>query len=334
MSITLEDLVSNKNKSYRFLMDNSYHIETQYKDILYHFLGKVIEGHPSCMGDYTICPEWGEASEDFRMRFIIVKSDRDYSLVILKVVTPFTENYFRIDYPIISLYNENTSSKVLDVLKMYKDIHFYSVISEKRDGRRYNYYNTLEDFKSKMDKSKWKSKKGINKLSKIIDVQYKYDYASLSDIEGKIPNLIKEWNKARPFELSARHDMNLLDMYKRTDDIEVFTFWYKNVLVAYSIGVRMFSYIVLLSTKTIAVCGEEKIKIILGNDGIDESTIRNIKKHLGAYTQYYLHKILLEDLKYNALFYYGDSGLKKLHSFKEEYYRNRIDYKFYSCEGE
>ena len=323
MSITIDDLRNNRDKSYKFLLNNSYHIETQYKDVLFYFLGKEIEENPSNMGDYTICPEWGDASSDFRMRFIIVKSDNDYSLVVLKVVTPFTENYLRIDYPIVSIYHNETSSKVLRVLKMYKGIHFYSVISENKDGRRYNYYNTLEDFESKMNKSKWKSKKGINKLSKIIDV-VSCDDISIDKARGMFDFLFDFWNKSKGESVSSKTERRLLDITYRIRGGKALTFWYKEILVGIIIASPIYDrFITVYTQKSVGIATIDFLSEYLKSYDV----AADIQRYLGSYIQYYIHKHFLVDLGYEALFYTGDLNSKNLKRFKEIYYNNAVCYK-------
>jgi hypothetical protein len=192
MSIALERLSNNENKSYRWLFENSTHIDMKVYDILNDFFVRN-EVAPDNMCLCNLDCVYGEASRNYRFRFIIVGVNDDYVLVPFKIVDPRSakiENYFTISYHPLS-YNKNTESikEVLKVLSSYECIHSIDIPSDEKGSIRNNYYNLPENYRD-ICRSKWKSKHGINKLSNIIDVDYHSE--SLIDIEDKLRDMFSQ----------------------------------------------------------------------------------------------------------------------------------------------
>jgi hypothetical protein len=304
----------------------SIHIDMKVKDVLEAFFYKVMQS-PDKMGDYNICPEYGESSGNYRFRFVIIKVDGDYVLATFKILDPRTSkipNYFIISYPLIS-YNGNSDNevKVLEAFKLYSSC-VKAVISFSNEGDFYNnnFYNMLKDFKE-MDKSAWRSKKGINKLSKLID--FKTGSEDIVGFEEAMVSLSTEWARIKKKKFSHKSDVNLIHMARKSDNIKVFSFWYKGILVGFSIGVIMLEkYICLVTTKTISIGDYEYLSKYLGEE--DESIVKSMNKHLGSYVQYEIHKWCLAENGLEAVYYYGDVRSKSLREFKTDYYKNIIYY--------
>lgn len=322
LSIDIQELQNNPDKSYHFLLDNSLHIEYQYKDVLEAFYRKVMLD-PFRMGDYNICPEYGDVTKNYRFRFMIVKDREEYILLIFKVVDPRTAsiaNYFTLGYEPISL-DGGSALPTLRVLQQYESIKSVVVISEEKGSFNNNYFNMLKDFKE-MDKSTWRSKNGVNKLAKIIG--FSCD-ENLSGIYDGVETITAVWNKVKHEKVPVKYDTRLLDMAMRGDNIKVFTFWYNGIMVAFSLGIEMLNkFISLETTRTINIAGDEFLTKYLHES--DPSVVKLIRKHLGAFVQYSMSKYCLEHGRYEAVYYYGDGGDKGLREFKRVFYKNIIFY--------
>ena len=325
LSISLDAFVSNSDKSYKYLFDNSIHIQLDVKDVLEAFYKKAMWDYPEKMGDYNICPEYGEASRNYRFRFIVLKTDDDYVLVTFKIVDPRTvtiKNYFTVSYPPIS-YNGKSTEKVYDALKMYPDIKSIVGFSTEDDFSNNNYYNMLKDFKE-MDKSSWRSKRGVNRLRDLIE--FDVESENIPNIEWHIEKLTNEWNKIKGKTSSVKSDLNLVGLARRGDSVKVFSFWYKGVMVGFSIGIVIIDkYIGLITTKTVSIGDDAYLAEYLGESDMD--LVKYMRKHIGSYVQYALHKYCLADNNFEAVYYYGDTRSKTLRIFKKDYFKNIIYYK-------
>lgn len=316
--------------SYDTLMQNSNKINMSSKEILETFYCKYITV-PEKMYQYTLNPEWGEASSNYRMRFMVVIVDNDYVFVPLKVMDPMgKDRYFSISMELVS-YNDSVENiiRVLNTLKKFDSIKFIAVSGfYDREVYMNNFYNTIEEFKQ-MDRSVWKSKKGINKMSKIIDVSTDCIPEEASIYVKQIDDL---WNAQKKSEkkttLPVKVDISLAKLYGKQDDMFLYMYFYKDVPVGYSIGVTTAKkYISLLSTKSLTQLPLEQLSEYLRES--DDLIIKQIQKFLGAFIQYTIHKDILQRRKYEALYYYGDVHSKSLHEFKQDYYKRIINtYKF------
>jgi uncharacterized membrane protein len=278
---------------------------------------------PFKMGDYNICPEYGEVTKNYRFRFMIVKDNQEYILLIFKVVDPRTAsiaNYFTLGYEPISL-EGGSIIYTMKVLQQYESIKSVVVISEEKGSFNNNYFNMLKDFQE-MDKSTWRSKNGVNKLSKLIT--FSCD-ESLPGIQEGVEIITQVWNQVKHEKVPVKYDTRLLDMAMKGDNIKVFTFWYKDVMVAFSLGIIMLDkFISLETTRTINIAGQEFLSEYLNES--DQDIVKLITKRLGAFVQYTMSKYCLRDNPYEAVYYYGDGGDKGLREFKRVFYKNIIYY--------
>lgn len=319
---SLED----SDHSYDTLMLNSEKINMSSKEILEMFYSKYITS-PDKMYQYVLNPEWGEASGNYRMRFLIIILEDDYILVPLKVMDPMgKERYFSISMELVS-YNSSMENiiKVMRLLQSFDSIKFIS-LSGNFDKEVYmnNFYNTLEEF-TQMNRSVWKSKKGINKMSKLIVMNSDYYPEAVPDLIKQVDDL---WNAQKKSEkkttLPAKVDISLAKMWGKSNDMFMYLYFYKDKILGYSIGVTTVeNYVSLLSTKSLTQLPIDQLSDYLKET--DESIVKQIQKFLGAFIQYTIHKDILFDKGFDALYYYGDVHSKSLHEFKQDYYKRVIN---------
>lgn len=327
ISIAIETL-QEKEKTFDTIMELSDKINMNSKDLLEEFFKKSITS-PEKMYQYVLNPEWGEASGNYRMRYMVVSIDSDFVLVPLKVMDPMGKGrYFSISMELIS--NEGKIKnilKVLEVFKLYSCIQFIMLPGNFSGKEVYmnNYFNTLEEF-NQMNRSVWKSKKGVNKMSNIITLEtdYPVEYA-----EACVKQVDDLWNAQKKSEkkvtLPAKVDITLTKMWGRYQGMFLYLYFYKGVILGYSLGVTTCEkYISLLSTKSLTQLPLEQLSEYLNEPDLE--VVKQIQKFLGAYIQYTIHKDILLDKEYPALYYYGDVHSKSLQEFKQDYYKRIINY--------
>ncbi len=324
MSTPLDEFISNEDKSYKYIFDMSTHIDMDSVDILKEFFKRVMTS-PDKMCISSVDCAYGEASRNYRFRYMIFKTEDDYVLVPLKVIDPRSaeiKNYYTISYPPISL-NNKSIRKVIDALKLYPSIKTIEVFCSEDENTRNNYYNLPRDF-SNMDRAKWKSKRGINKLNKIITVDYHSEL--YPDIFEKHKSIFDIWCSFRGKKPTIRTDKGMIELARKDENACVITFWYKDKLLGITVGIPIFDdYITIYTQKSLGVCDIEFLKEYLEED--DDSIVEDIRKYLGSYVQYCINKYCFIDKGVKAVYYTGDQGDSNLRNFKKIYYKNAVYFK-------
>lgn len=331
LSISLED--KSNDFSFKWLFDNTLRISMEYWSVIEDLYDRYID-LPEKMYRYVLSPEWGEASKNFRMRFLIVKIESDYTFVPFKIVDPIGhDRYFSISMEPISYggIDENVK-KVLEYLSKFDCIKYIAIPElEQKDEVDNNYYNLREDF-SKMNKSNWRSKRGVNKLMKLVEFDNHAEL--LPGIEDRIKELNAVWDnikksKDKNFKLSKSTDFNLAKIAKKSESVYIYGFFYKGNLIGYSIAsIIIGKYISLLATKQITGSYEHLSDFV----GEDTEELKVIHKHLSSYMQYMIQRDILKDSDYIAVYNYGDTKVRGLKDFKNDYYSRRFSYNRYSLE--
>lgn len=319
------DVFKNSDKSYEFLFQNSFKIDMETKTILELFYNKVIT--EKTMYQYVLNPEWGSASGNFRMRFIIISYNDDYILVPFKVIAMMKVKYFSISMDPVSL-NDNKQN-IKDVLNVLKDFDIrYVMVTDNRDEECYmnNYYNTIAEFDGIMDKSKFKSKRGVTKLQEYLDFHNDLYVPDLADRIQKVDEL---WNNQKETDkkttLPVKIDVKLTELAYSYSDMTVHTYTYNNIILGYDIVVTTCKdYASVLSAKTLTQMSTEDLAKYMQENDLEK--VEYIRTRLGGYMQYMLNRDMLKDKGYKALYYYGDVKSKSLQKFKEIYYKKIINY--------
>ena len=330
IAIDIEDLKSS-DKSYKWLVNNSQRIKTPVRDIIDDFYKKYITS-PEKMCRYVVNPEWSEASNNVRFRFVIIKVEDDYVLVPLKIISPVRQDrYFSLSTEPISSNNSIDSIKsVLQILSEFSCVRYISIPEiEKKNAKDSNYYNLPKDF-SKMDRSTWRSKRGVNKLMKIIDFDGNAEL--IPGIENMISTVNGIWNDIKRdcgysnHDLSKKIDENLAKLSLKNDSIYLYSFNYHDKLIGYSIAtIIVDKYIMLLSTKQITG-SYNRLSTYMGED-TDE--LKMVHKHLSSFMQYMIHKDAFLNKGFEGIYNSGDMGIKGLKDFKQDYYSNVLYYNRY-----
>lgn len=328
VSILQSDLLSMSDKSYKAIYPLTHHIDMESKEILSPFYQASMKA-PGEMGDYNISPEYTTVLSNYRYRYLIVKNRDTYVLFTLKVVDPpSVQRYFVLTYMPMSLSGVKTS--YLEVVKMIPCIKMAEIITEPPYTRN-TYYNILTEFQV-MDKSKWRSSHGINKLNKMLRVctcaekepfvEQEYDqiFEVWCEQSGKIVKGDADWR------YYIKSDHKALKIASASETGFVMSFWYQDILVGMTIGIPYLldDCIIIPTQRSIGVGSVEFIQSYLG---VDESVAQDIKKYIGSFVQYHIHKLCFEDRKTRVLFYGGDMDDKNMKYFKELYYKNSINYR-------
>jgi len=218
----------------------------------------------------------------------------------------------------------------MSIIDLIPCIKMAEIITEPPYTRN-TYYNLLSDYQS-MSRSKWRSSHGINKLDRLIRVDYQSEnnpsiqeiYDSIFEIwckqSGKIEKGDADWR------YYTKSDHNTLRIASSSETGFVISFWYQDKIIGVTMGIPYLldDCIIIPTQRSIGVGSVEFIQEYLG---VDESIAQDIKKYLGSFVQYHIHKHCFENIHQRVLFYGGDMDDKKMKYFKELYYKHSINYR-------
>ena len=321
-SVSIEELKSSEDKSYKSLFDKSRMIDSSSKNLLtsiYDF-NAVGKDFPR----YLLNAEWNECCAQFRSRCIVVSVDDDFVFVPLKLNQNSSMPWwYDISFKPVSVLDRKDS--ILQTLNVLSEHSVKNVIigedSEKAVVDN-NYYNTAEDFHSWMDKCKWRSKHGINKLSKIVEFRTEW----YDGIESDVKECGEIWNRHRKkigrSEGSIRGDVKCIQ--NRMSSL-CYTFFCNGKIAGYMIPFVFGRCAAIEASKSIS----SDIEFCRERFGIDDIEAKLLSANLGRYMQYEMHKDLLQNRKLNAVYYYGDVRSASLREFKKLMFKHKIWYNKY-----
>ena len=325
--------IENSDKSYKWLWDNTQRVGISFRNLVEEFYKKYIDS-PDKMYRYVINPEWAEASKNMRMRFIVISIKDDYILVPMKMIDPIGyDRYFSLSMEPISYSGSRDNEIQVVRLLMQFDCVKYIAVPELEPGDEVdnNYYNVADDFKE-MDRSKWRSKRGVNKLMSVIDFD---NHAELTPgIEDRVLTVNGIWDdikmsKDKKLKLSKKTDQSLAKLSLNNQSLYIYSFSYHGKMIGYSIAVVIVDkYIALLSTKQITNDYQRLVDYI----GEDTEELQMVHRHLSSFMQYMIHKDAFQERKFEGVYNYGDTKIKGLKDFKLDYYAHRFSYNRYSLE--
>lgn len=290
LAIAIEDF--EKINSFEELYNNLRKFKVEYFDILNNFFKK----EPNCIiPDYFVDCQYNEVSNNYRMRFVILKSDEDYFLIPLKIVDPIDKSkssrYFIVSHNIIAL----NGSKTDYAYDLVKKIISSAIISTDSILNISNvvFYNTVDSFNC-LNTSKWRSKNGINILGKIIITEY-YD-----KIPKDILYLILELNDKWSLQKNKRTPNKIIKDFCTKESNKCIVYFFEDKVVGFQL--------VTFGYKNIATCHISKSYTLdLGN--------KKVNDYLGAYMIYQLHLLCFNKFGANIVNYLGVRDIKKISKF-------------------
>ena len=321
-SVGIEELKSNPDRSYKSLFDRSRMINSSCSSLMqsiYDF-NAVGKDFPR----YLLNPEWNECCAQFRSRYIVVSVDDDFVFVPLKLNQSSSLSWwFDVSFKPVSILGRKSS--VLQTLNVLSEHSVKNVIvgeDAKGEAADNNYYNTAEDFCSWMDKSNWRSKYGVNKLSRIVEFRNEW----YGGIESDVKECGEIWNRCRKergrLKCSIRGDVKCVQ--NRMSSL-CYTFFCNGKIAGYMIPFVFDRCAAIEATKSIGF----GIDFCRERFRVGETEAKLLSAKLGRYMQYEMHKDLLQNRKLDAVYYYGDTGNGHLREFKESIFKHRIWYNKY-----
>lgn len=301
LSLKIREVNSCDTDYFDFLYNNSHKFGIQFFDILSDFFNK-----DANVPDYFVDCQYNDIVNNYRMRFVIIDDDNDYYLVPLRIIDPVNkktaDRHFVISHNILPLNGSNTRHIYESLSKMIQTAY---VVGNGKDVSNVIYFNRRND--CDFGRSKWKSKNGINILSK------KIDYAVYKKVPQKVLDdiiaLNAEWAKAK------KRNENSANIKKIccSGIGECIVYYYGKSLIG-------FQY-VTIGYRNIATCHLSK--------SIPNTDIDCLKKFLGAYMIYILHNIYFSRPDIEIINYLGVRDVKKYDSlcqFKNKYFKSKTIY--------
>lgn len=241
--------------------------------------------------------------------------------------------------------DENIERHVAEILSSEYEFHVELKIKTEYDNEpafNNNYYMISDDFKD-MQRSKWRSSHGINKLSDLITVQVKRYHELTDDDKRNIAELSKTWYSKRTIlkNLTAVRDIKMME-YSHQDTYLYILYYIGDSLVAHNILFMYdkFSYVCVL--KTISVFGMEYLE-----DHFDSETSKLLHSYLLNFVIYKCAQISFCDFSHETMYigghtirndikvYDADAGREKfiknpsvhnLDGYKSRLFKRKIEY--------
>jgi hypothetical protein len=284
--------------------------------------------------EYTY--EYNKIYQDRMRRLVIVKVNNDKVFIVLKRVQMFQSIYNRIEgIPISYLKNQNTELKVLKEISENKlaqkigvneieeaTVKKYYQFSEKIQS--YNFYSNIKNNFEKIDKNKWKHKKGINKLLKMTNLTFKVlknegalDYENVLKDKEDINKLNLAWEKyKKEIDKVPKGWIRLkkaMAKYSYWNDNFTFCylFKYKDIPVAYVVYILDNKVCYQIINKTVGRSLYDNLNL----NEEEQKEFDEIKKKISAY----VHYKTIEDMKKRNVtdaFFGGSFSLGKLDIYK------------------
>lgn len=327
LAVPVERLTEILPDSLKELLDISYQNNLEVKALTKEFLRLRQVDHDKYYG-YEVMSDYGEYSKNYRYRVFFFKVDNDFVCVFCKLVDlQGRGRYFTIYHPISLTGDSRNEVKVLKILARFNSILKVSVIrvGGDLDAKAWdcNFYNTRESCEF-MFKSKFKSKRGIGKMSGMIEVRMPEvcDDRLLEDIS----RLYDLWEEVRGFKVNRGTDFRMLEALGVNPDISLILQYYQEHLLSYMIVLRLDEKSVeVFYAKYLSVLSLDRLAEYLGCSK-DDKAVKCIKDCLGAYSQYFLHDKYLRQEAYQALYYSGVSGRRSLENYKQIYFKKCLYY--------
>ena len=322
-SVSIEELKSSEDKSYKSLFNKSRMIDSSSKSILtgiYDF-NAVGKDFPRQLLD----ADWNECCRQFRSRYVIISIKNDYVFVPLKLhQVPYRSWYYTITMKPVSV--NNRLENELSVIQVLSDYCIDGVVigeDKEENAVDNNYYNTAEDFHSWMDKCKWRSKHGIKKLSSLIEFRNEwYDGA-----ESDIIECGTEWVRQKKLlGLQPKSIKNAELFAKRRKSPFFYSFFYKGKMIGYMLP-SVFEKCAMIEVSHSIASNIDYCKDVLG---FNEQNANLAFKQFGRYMQYKMHKDFFDAKNFDAVYYCSDIGWAGLKDFKTMNFRRKFWYNQYS----
>lgn len=303
-AIDINDFMHSCDKSFDFLYKRSTKISGCHYPILSKFFNK--EGNDIVPDYFTDC-QYNEVANNYRMRFVILGDNTDFYLIPLRIVDPINKSvaqrHFIVSHEILSL-NGGDTTKAYIAIEPYVE---YAVVASSVYGTELVnsvFFNVRTE--AFYERSKWKSKNGVNLLTDKITIKKSN---SLNNKElNDVIDLNHKWtalkNKKTPDSLIKGFNANATGHF--------ILYYFNNTLIGFQF--------VTIGYKNIATCHISKSVC-----DVDEQ----IARHIGAYMIYCLHKFCFGNIGSSVVNYLGVRDVKKyagLYNFKEKYFKHKTNY--------
>lgn len=286
-------------KGFLSLVDVSTKINIDSKSVLYPFYTL-----KNTMPPYYSMPTYSQYSGNHAHKYVIVEIDNDEVLILFKRISIMTTKYCRlIGIPTSLSGNTENEIKVLNILKengLINQVWFTkdeesrlnTVGINKADVNPvdYDYFSVIDSRVQHISRSKWKSKRGINKA---ITGGIHMSKAKIEDLD-KMVDLDERWINFK--ENCVKHNVegkkrfkNIIGaLRKNIDDNNIYAYnlWFKDIIIGTIIflSTHKSDVVIQVVNKSLDRARNEDI---LNGLGSDREYVENMLKHIGGLLTYF-----------------------------------------------
>lgn len=279
---------------------------------------------------YYCSPYWGEATKNYKWRYMIVGVKERRFLVFLRLVgIMYDQQYFSLSYEILS--SDGNKDKIEDVTKAVCNlpcIKSVETISDKNNEEcvHVNYYCDKKNALSMNKNRRNKYKRSLSLFDYGLRVML-VNNANFEDFEKKAEMLYGTFIKKR-FSFNVNSARNMLKMaIDNPNDCYVYGFYINDVLIGTQMACNDFmNSISVHFAKDITSFDVESISEYVG---VDRVIAQRIKNFFGTYEECFLKEKFLVEKEYDAVFVDGyrieNSSSMSIH--KNGFYPKKVSYK-------
>ena len=328
LSVDSENLVRPSNDNNEWLKDVSHKINLAAKPIFDQFFD-ANDVQPSEMPQYYCSPFWGDATGNFKWRFMIVGCGDDYFLVFLRLVgIMYHQQYFSVSYNVLSLKGDKRAANaLLETIGRMNSIKSIEKVYEGTidDCDNVNYYCDRESVGvlNKNRRNKYRRALALRDVGLTVRrFTLKEKNNALADTSA----LYEVFKKER-FDFNVRAANKLLTTALSVGGCCAYGFYFNDVLVGVQIVTNDFrrcAYIHFAKDVT-----SLSVECIAKYVGVDAVLAQKLKNFLGTFEEEYLKENILVNEHYDALFVDGfhSENPNAMVMHKQGFYPKQVFYK-------
>ena len=328
-SVDLSVLRDAENGTIEALKHLSHRIDLNAKPVFDYFFEKnniAVDRMPQ----YYCSPYWGEATKNYKWRYMIVGVGERRFLVFLRLVgIMYNQRHFSLSYEILS--SDGKECGIDDVTKAICNlpcVKSVEKISDKNDKEcaNVNYYCDKDNALLMNKNCRNKYRRSLSLLDcglRVISV----NNANFVDFKKKAETLYDTFTKKRfPFDVNSARNM-LKMAISNPNDCYVYGFYINDVLIGVQMACNDFmKNISVHFAKDITSFDVESISEYVG---VDRVIAQRIKNFFGTYEECFLKEKFLVEKEYDAIFvdgYFADNPSSMI-IHKESFYPKKVIYK-------
>lgn len=325
LSVDIGEFRFKRTNSLEWLKSNTHKITVGSKMIFDYFF-KINSVTVDAMPQYHASPYWGEVTNNYKMRFLIIKDKQIYHLVLLRIIgIMYHEQYVCVTYNVLSSNGKVSTDTIMPLLRNIDCIKKVERIVDKdTDWDNCNFYCTPENITNISTKRRTQMTRAFKLLDKGVKA---VALKSLnSELVSQCNDLFGMFVEYR-FKFNKKVNAKMVELVSKDNIDTIIVFSYNNKIIGIQVACNDF-----LDVASIHVAKDISsfpIDVIATNyTNNDYELAKEIRNYLGILREEYTKRHCLGVLKFPAVYIDGAHGDKNKYLIhKRKHYDKCIYYK-------